>query len=83
MGKSLLNFLKDRQKFSPKKNRQPIHEYDGKMKRCPLHDDNAHRPCIGPGCSKFEQKHGNEGGACQPRAHARARVKPPQPHTHT
>ena len=63
MGKSLNNFLKDREKFSPKKQRQPIHEYPKTMKWCPLHDGDGHRSCIGPGCKKFDAKHGGQGGA--------------------
>ena len=58
MPKSLQNFLKDRQKFSQKKRRAPIHNYGDSedMRRCPAHDDHRHRPCIGAGCRVHDMK---------------------------
>ena len=83
MPKSLQNFLKDRQKFSQKKRRAPIHKYnDGdEMKRCPLHDESRKRACIGAGCRHHDLK--AELTGCAPRcatlrdsARARPRVLP-------
>ena len=60
MGKSLKNHLADRNKFSPKKVRQPIHEFSPKnadmSKYCPNHEAGAHRKCVGKGCKHVDLK---------------------------
>ena len=63
MGKSLSNFQRERDKFSPKKKRRPIHSYGEKEMRCPLHDDGEHRSCIGPGCKVFDEQGSSGAGS--------------------
>ena len=55
MGKALKKFLEGRDKFSPKKKKEPIHHYTG-ISRCPAHADGkviSHKKCIGIGCAYF------------------------------
>ena len=56
MGKSLTNFLHGRDKFSPKKKRQPIHPSRPNNMSCPLHDLMRKRPCMGAGCRTYDLK---------------------------
>ena len=58
IGKALRNFQRERDKFSPKKKREPIHRRD-KMVLCPAHDKGKNRKCIGKGCKHFEAKYGD------------------------
>ena len=79
MGKSLQNFLAGRNKFSPKKKRAPINEYQHDMPVCPLHVGHKHRPCMGPGCKVYELKQALSPGALA----APTLVRVASPHSHS
>ena len=61
MPQSLKNFLADRNKFSPKKKREPIVQHES-MVFCKAHDGGQKRACAGEGCWHFAlQKQLKEG----------------------